>query len=95
MAKDEIILGIDLGTTTSQAFYYKNGKSIPIKNEKGNVIIKSIVTKEEGEFLVDDDSGFAANAENYIYEIKRMMGTSKKIQLDGKSYTPIEISSDL
>jgi len=89
-------IGIDLGTTNSCVSVVENGKSVIIPNEKGNRTTPSVVAfTKEGEILVGDPAKRQAiiNSERTVSSIKRHMGTNWKKEIDGKVYTPQEISA--
>ncbi len=95
MANDKI-LGIDLGTTYSCMSIMEAGKPIVIPNSEGGRTTASIVAfTKEGERLVGSLAKRQAvtNPQRTIQSIKRKMGSSEKIKIDDKSYTPQEISS--
>ncbi len=90
------IIGIDLGTTNSCVAVMEGGKPTVITNNEGLRTTPSIVAfTENGERLVGDPAKrqAATNAEKTISSIKREMGTNYKVTIDGKSYTPQEISA--
>lgn len=95
MAK-EIILGIDLGTTNSAVAVLENGKPIILENPEGKRTTPSVVAFKNGETIVGD----AAKRQmitnlNTIFSVKRYMGTDHKYEIDGKTYTPEEISAKI
>ena len=95
MAKEKV-LGIDLGTTFSCMSIMEAGKAIVIPNAEGGRITPSIVAfTKEGERLVGSLAKRQAitNPQRTIQSIKRKMGTSEKIRIDSKDYTPQEISA--
>jgi molecular chaperone DnaK len=95
MAKEKV-LGIDLGTTFSCMSIMEAGKPIVIPNSEGGRTTASIVAfTKEGERLVGSLAKRQAvtNPQRTIQSIKRKMGTSEKITIDGKGYTPQEISA--
>jgi len=95
MANDKV-LGIDLGTTYSCMSIMEAGKPIVIPNAEGGRTTASIVAfTKEGERLVGSLAKRQAvtNPQRTIQSIKRKMGTSEKIKIDDKNYTPQEISS--
>ena len=95
MAKEKV-LGIDLGTTFSCMSIMEAGKPIVIPNAEGGRTTASIVAfTKEGERLVGSLAKRQAvtNPQRTIQSIKRKMGTSEKIGIDGKNYTPQEISA--
>jgi len=92
----EKVLGIDLGTTFSCMAIMEAGKPIVIPNAEGGRTTASIVAfTKEGERLVGSLAKRQAvtNPQRTIQSIKRKMGTSEKINIDGKAYTPQEISA--
>jgi molecular chaperone DnaK len=92
----EKVLGIDLGTTFSCMSIMEAGKPIVIPNAEGGRTTASIVAfTKEGERLVGSLAKRQAvtNPQRTIQSIKRKMGTGEKITIDGKGYTPQEISA--
>jgi len=95
MAKEKV-LGIDLGTTFSCMAIMEAGKPIVIPNSEGGRTTASVVAfTKEGERLVGSLAKRQAvtNPQRTIQSIKRKMGTGEKINIDGKGYTPQEISA--
>jgi molecular chaperone DnaK len=95
MAKEKV-LGIDLGTTFSCMGIMEAGKPIVIPNAEGGRITPSVVAfTKEGERLVGSLAKRQAitNPTRTIQSIKRRMGTSEKISIDDKAYSPQEISA--
>jgi molecular chaperone DnaK len=95
MAKEKV-LGIDLGTTFSCMSIMEAGKAIVIPNAEGGRITPSIVAfTKEGERLVGSLAKRQAvtNPQRTIQSIKRKMGTTEKIRIDDKEYSPQEISA--
>jgi len=95
MAKEKV-LGIDLGTTYSCMSIMEAGKPIVIPNAEGGRTTPSVVAfTKEGERLVGSLAKRQAitNPQRTIQSIKRKMGTTEKISIDGKDYTPQEISA--
>jgi len=89
-------IGIDLGTTNSCVAVVEGGKPIIIPNEKGNHTTPSVVAfTKDGERLVGDQALRQAviNSERTIRSVKRHMGTDWRKIIDGKAYSPQEISS--
>ena len=89
-------IGIDLGTTNSCVAVVENGQPVIIPNEKGNRTTPSVVAfTRGGEQLIGEAAQrqAAVNADRTIASIKREMGTSWTKSIDGKRYTPQEISS--
>ncbi len=90
------IIGIDLGTTNSCVAVMEGGDPTVIHNIEGNRTTPSIVAfTKEGERLVGETAKRQAvtNPDRTISSIKREMGTDYKISIDGKDYTPEEISA--
>ena len=90
------IIGIDLGTTNSCVAVMEGGKPVVIPNQEGSRTTPSIVAfTKTGERLVGEPAKRQAvtNADRTISSIKRHMGTDYKVTIDGKSYTPQEISA--
>ncbi len=90
------IIGIDLGTTNSCVAVMEGGKPVVIANTEGARTTPSIVAfTKTGERLVGEPAKRQAvtNSEKTISSIKREMGTDHKVNIDGKQYTPQEISA--
>ncbi|MHA1782114.1 MAG: molecular chaperone DnaK [Promethearchaeota archaeon] len=94
------IIGIDLGTSNSAAAVLINGKPTIIPSAEGNTIggkaFPSVVAfTKDGRILVGEPARRQAisNPDRTITAIKRKMGTSYKVKIDGKEYTPQEISA--
>ena len=90
------IIGIDLGTTNSCVAVMEGGKPTVIPNAEGQRTTPSVVAfTKNGERLVGDPAKRQAitNPDRTISSIKRHMGTDYKVTVDGKSYTPQEISA--
>ncbi len=90
------IIGIDLGTTNSCVAVMEGGEPVVIPNPEGNRTTPSVVAfTKDGERLVGQVAKRQAitNPEKTISSIKREMGTAYKVEVDGKGYTPQEISA--
>ena len=90
------IIGIDLGTTNSCVAVMEGGQPVVIANAEGARTTPSVVAvTKSGERLVGEPAKRQAvtNADNTIASIKRKIGTSEKVTMGGKSYTPQEISA--
>ncbi len=88
------IIGIDLGTTNSCVAVLEAGEAKVIPNPEGNRTTPSIVCKKNGETIVGDAAKRQAETNpNTIRSIKRLMGTNEKVEMEGKKYTPEEISA--
>ncbi|MFR7477705.1 MAG: Hsp70 family protein, partial [Acutalibacteraceae bacterium] len=89
-------IGIDLGTTNSCVAVIEGGEPVVIPNEEGARTTPSVVAfSKTGERMVGQVAKRQAitNPERTISSIKRHMGTDYKVNIDGKSYTPQEISA--
>ena len=90
------IIGIDLGTTNSCVAVMEGGKPVVITNTEGVRTTPSVVAfSKTGERLIGEPAKRQAvtNAEKTISSIKRHMGTDYKVDIDGKKYSPQEISA--
>ncbi len=89
------IIGIDLGTTFSAVAVMEGGKPIIISNAEGSRTTPSVVGVRDGERLAGDVARRQAivNPKNTVRSIKRHMGEDYKVKLDGKDYSPQEISA--
>ncbi len=90
------IIGIDLGTTNSCVAVYEGGEPTVIPNPEGNRTTPSVVAfTKTGERLVGQVAKRQAitNPDRTIMSIKRDMGTSRKVKIDDKEYTPQQISA--
>ncbi|BDE86446.1 MULTISPECIES: molecular chaperone DnaK [Intestinimonas] len=90
------IIGIDLGTTNSCVAVMEGGDAVVIPNAEGNRTTPSVVAfSKDGERMVGQVAKRQAitNPDRTISSIKREMGSSFKVSIDGKNYTPQEISA--
>ena len=90
------IIGIDLGTTNSCVAVIEGGNPTVIANSEGSRTTPSVVAfQKDGERIVGQVAKRQAvtNADRTIMSIKRHMGTDYKVNIDGKAYTPQEISA--
>ncbi len=90
------IIGIDLGTTNSCVSVMEGGEAVVIPNAEGNRTTPSIVAfSKDGERMVGQVAKRQAitNPDRTVISIKREMGSNYKVTIDGKSYTPQEISA--
>ncbi len=90
------VIGIDLGTTNSCVAVYEGGEPIVIPNPEGARTTPSVVAfSKTGERMVGQVAKRQAvtNPDRTVSSIKREMGTSYKVEIDGKQYTPQEISA--
>ena len=91
------IIGIDLGTTNSCVAVLEGGEPKVITNAEGNRTTPSVVAFKGDEELVGEVAKRQAvtNVKNTISSIKRKMGTSEKVEANGKKWTPEEISAKI
>ncbi|MBQ6323003.1 MAG: Hsp70 family protein, partial [Lachnospiraceae bacterium] len=90
------IIGIDLGTTNSCVAVMEGGQPVVIPNTEGSRTTPSVVAfKTNGERPVGGPAKRQAvtNADRTISSIKREMGSNFKVEIDGKKYTPQQISA--
>ncbi|OUN82777.1 molecular chaperone DnaK [Flavonifractor sp. An52] len=90
------IIGIDLGTTNSCVAVMEGGEAVVIANAEGNRTTPSVVAfSKDGERMVGQVAKRQAitNPDRTISSIKREMGSNYKVNIDGKAYTPQEISA--
>jgi molecular chaperone DnaK len=88
------IIGIDLGTTNSCVAVLEGGEPKVIPNPEGNRTTPSVVSFKNGERQVGEVAKRQAITNpNTIMSIKRHMGTSHKVEIEGKDYTPQEVSA--
>ena len=88
------IIGIDLGTTNSCVSVMDSGECKVITNPEGNRTTPSVVAYKNGERIVGDAAKRqVVTNKNTISSIKRLMGTNEKVELEGKQYTPQEVSA--
>ena len=90
------IIGIDLGTTNSCVAVMEGGEAVVIPNAEGERTTPSVVAfTKEGERLVGQIAKrqSVTNPDNTVISIKRKMGTSEKIKIEGDSFSPQEISA--
>ena len=96
MAKVNKVIGIDLGTTNSCVAVLEGGEAKVIPNAEGNRTTPSVISFKNGEVRVGDVAKREAQTStNVISSIKRKMGTSEKVEAEGKKYTPQEISAKI
>ena len=90
------LIGIDLGTTNSCVATMENGEAVVIPNAEGGRTTPSVVAfTKNGERIVGAAAKRQAvtNGARTIFSIKREMGTDNRVKIDGKNYTPQEISA--
>ena len=92
------IIGIDLGTTTSEIAYIKNGKPELIVDRNGNRIIPSVTGIDDYGNIINGEGAanqIEAYPERTIAEVKRLIGKDQKVKLGDKAFLPHEISAEL
>ena len=90
------VIGIDLGTTNSCVAVLENDQPVVITNAEGSRTTPSVVAfTKNGERLVGDAARrqAAVNVDRTFFSIKREMGSAFRAKIDGKQYTPQEISA--
>ena len=88
------IIGIDLGTTNSCVSIYEGGEAKVIANPEGLRTTASVVAFKNGEIIVGQKAkNQMITNPDVVYSIKRKMGTNEKTHVNGKDYTPEEISA--
>ena len=90
------IVGIDLGTSTSEISVFENGKAVVIKNLSGEYITPSIVgITFDNELVVGSAAKdqLIIRPQSTVMEVKRLMGSGETVKMNGKDYSPEEISS--
>lgn len=90
------IIGIDLGTTNSCVAVMEGGQPVVIPNSEGGRTTPSIVAfSKNGERMVGDPAKRQAvtNVSRTVASVKRQMGTSRKVKIDGTKYSPQEVSA--
>ncbi len=92
------VIGIDLGTSTTEAAVIQNGKPLMIFNLENEIITPSAVGIDEtGEFVIGEKARaqYLLSPEKTAIEVKRKIGTNETISLGEDSYTPVELSAKL
>lgn len=89
------VIGIDLGTTNSCVAVMEGGEPVVIPNPEGNRTTPSVVAFKNGEKIVGEAARRQAitNPDNTVISIKRHMGTNHKVTMEGKEFTPQEVSA--
>ncbi|CBZ40755.1 Chaperone protein DnaK (Heat shock protein 70) (HspA1) [Mycoplasma suis KI3806] len=94
VAKKEIILGIDLGTTNSCVAVIESGAPKVLETPEGKRTVPSVVSFKGKEIIVGDSAKRQmVTNKNTIFSIKRLIGTDQKVTAQGKEYSPEEISA--
>lgn len=92
------VIGIDLGTSTTEAAVFQDGKPVMVKNFENDVITPSVIgLDEEGGFVIGERARaqYLMAPERTAIEIKRKMGTDETISLGSGTFTPVELSAKL
>ncbi len=88
------IIGIDLGTTNSCVAVMEGNEAKVITNPEGNRTTPSVVAFKNGDRIVGDAAKRQmVTNKNTVYSVKRKIGTDEKVTLEGKEYTPQEVSA--
>jgi len=92
---NELVLGIDLGTTNSAAAVWQNNQIQVLAQEKGQIMPSYVGLTPDGTLLVGETARnqFILYPERTVRSIKRLMGQNETVQLGDKSYTPPQISA--
>jgi len=94
MKKMSKIIGIDLGTTNSCVAVMEGGEAKVIPNAEGGRTTPSVISFKDGEISVGDIAKRQAITNlNTVSSVKRIMGTTKTVHVNGKDYTPQELSA--
>jgi len=95
MSEQGKAIGIDLGTTFSAVAVMEGGKPVIISNAEGDRTTPSVVLLKDGERVVGKVAKNQAvvNPDHTIRSVKRIMGTNEKVTVDGKDYSPQEVSA--
>ena len=95
---NDLIIGIDLGTATTEAAVFRDGKVDMILNFNEKIVTPSVVGLDEsGNFVIGEKAKaqYIMAPDRTAIEIKRKMGSKDKIYLGRQSFTPVELSSML
>lgn len=95
---DKTIIGIDLGTATTEAAIFRNGKAEMIPNFNGNMVTPSVIgIDESGNFVIGEKAKaqFLMAPDRTVIEVKRKLGTRERISMGRQSYSPVELSAML
>ena len=90
------IVGIDLGTTNSEIALYRDGRPEVLADERGRIILPSVVALSEGGDLIVGEEArnqFLLYPERTVRSIKRRMGSDDRVRLGDREYSPQEISA--
>jgi molecular chaperone DnaK (HSP70) len=93
---NDIIVGIDLGTTNSEIAIYRDGRPVVLADDAGRLILPSVVgLADDGSLLVGEEARnqYLLHPDRTIRSIKRRMGRDEKVRLGERDYAPQEISA--
>ena len=93
-----LVIGIDLGTSTTEAAIYRDGKKLLIPNPEGNLLTPSAVgIDDSGNWVVGEraKAQYLLAPERTAIEVKRKTGSDETIQLGSASYAPVELQAKL
>ncbi|MGB5685111.1 MAG: Hsp70 family protein [Candidatus Electrothrix sp.] len=92
---NEIIIGIDLGTTNSEVAVVQEAHPVLIKNQDSVILPSYVGVDENGGLLVGEAARnqYAVYPERTVKSIKRLMGSGEQVEMAGKNYSPQEISA--
>ena len=91
----DTIIGIDLGTSTTEAAVYQDGKPVLILNFDGKEITPSVVGLDDtGNVIVGEkaEAQLLLAPDRTVCEVKRMIGTNGQVELGKRRYSPVEIN---
>lgn len=91
----ETVIGIDLGTTNSEVCLIRQGSPVVLEEDGARLIPSFVGISPEGKLLVGQEARnqYLLYPERTVKSIKRKMGSEEKVSLDGKEFTPQEISA--
>lgn len=90
------MIGIDLGTSTTEAAVLRDGKPVMILNFDGHTVTPSVIgIDQQGNYVFGEQAKaqYLLEPENTVIEVKRKIGTDEKVSMGGKDYTPVELSA--
>lgn len=91
----DTIIGIDLGTSTTEAAVYQDGKPVIMLNFDGKEVTPSVVGLDDsGNIIVGEkaEAQLLIAPDRTVREVKRLIGTDQSITMGKRSYSPVEIS---
>ena len=92
---NEIIIGIDLGTTNSEVAVVQDAHPVLLKNQDSVILPSYVGVDEDGSLLVGEAASnqYAVYPERTVKSVKRLMGSGDQVEMAGKEYSPQEISA--